>query len=149
MEDLIKFISKRKDLDQVLFSERYVGYSFFGLDILSGNSIMSFEARNKLTLGPEFGVVTSVFDKRGKDLEYGIIPYLGFSINFMGINKDVKYSSYTKDWRQRLSFGIGWSLVNLNKEGERASFFEKGSMLTGFGFRCVHCINYFCNTSNS
>ncbi|MBK6499896.1 MAG: hypothetical protein IPG00_17740 [Saprospiraceae bacterium] len=138
--ELTDIISRRKEIDKVLFSRIFVGYGFFGLDILSGNSIMSFEARNKITLVPEFGIVTSAFNRKGKDLEYEIIPYIGFSINFMGINKDISFSSYTKDWKQRVSFGIGWSLVNLNKDAERASFFEKGSMLTGLGFRINNTI---------
>lgn len=139
-DDINNLIIARKKADQIIFGERFVSRSFFNLDILSGNSILSFEARTKITLVPEFGIVSSAFTPKGRDLEYGLIPYLGFSINFMGINKDVKYSSYTKDWRQRVSFGIGWSLVNLNKDSERASFFEKGSMLTGLGFRLSNTI---------
>jgi len=139
-KDLTKVILKRKEIDEIIFSEIFDGHDFFTLDILSGNSIMSFEARNKLTLVPEFGLVTSAFNKKGKQLEYGIIPYLGFSINFMGINKDVKYNSYDKDWRQKWSFGVGWSLVNMNRESIRASFFEKGSFLTGLSFRINNII---------
>lgn len=139
-KELISINKVRLSIDKALFSDIYSGFYFSQLDVLSGSNYMTFEARNKLTLVPEFGVVTSAFSKKGKELDYGIIPYFGFSINFMGINKDVKYNSYKKDWRQKLSFGIGWSLVNLNKEAKRASFFEKGSLLTGFGFRINNTI---------
>ncbi|MBK8828677.1 MAG: hypothetical protein IPO26_18880 [Saprospiraceae bacterium] len=58
--ELTDIISRRKEIDKVLFSRMFVGYGFFGLDILSGNSIMSFEARNKITLVPEFGIVIGI-----------------------------------------------------------------------------------------
>ncbi|MBK7701336.1 MAG: hypothetical protein IPJ39_22745 [Saprospiraceae bacterium] len=64
--ELTDIISRRKEIDKVLFSRIFVGYGFFGLDILSGNSIMSFEARNKITLVPEFGIVTSAFNRKGR-----------------------------------------------------------------------------------
>jgi len=114
---------------------------FYQASLINGNSYLDFETRNKTLLTPDFGIVTSYFFSQGKNLDYGIVPYLGFHLNFMAVDKDLSFSSYRKDWKQRFSVMVGWSLVSMkNKDSTYTNFFSKSSLLTGVGFRLNNVI---------
>ena len=150
-DSLKKIIVKREGIEGKIATKKFssgpnaeMDFSYYS--VVSGDSYLNFETRNKVLLTPDFGVVTSAFTKTGKQLDYGIIPYLGFHINFMAVDKDITFKTYKKDWRQRVSFMVGWSLTNMNQDSSYASFFEKGSVLTGFGFRLSNAIRITAGT---
>lgn len=129
-------LKKRREIEALILKTEFSGRYFTLSAIASGNSYLNFETRNKVLLTPDFGLVTSAITKKGKDLEYGLIPYVGFHINFMAVDKDLSFRSYKKDWKQYLSFMVGWSLVNMNQsDSVYKNFFDKSSLLTGFGYR--------------
>ncbi len=145
-DSIKKVIVKREAIEEKIATEKFAtgpnsSQDFAYYAIVSGDSYMNFETRNKVLLTPDFGAVTSAFSKTGKNLDYGIIPYLGFHINFMAVDKDITFKSYQKNWKQRFSFMVGWSLTNMNNQDSTyASFFEKGSILTGLGFRLSNAV---------
>lgn len=54
----------------------------------------------------------------------------------MTVDKDLSFSSYKKNWKQRFSVMVGWSLVSMkNNDSKYTNFFEKSSLLTGIDFR--------------
>jgi hypothetical protein len=125
------YLNIRNNSGEIISNKRFLTASVF-----TGNTYLNFETRNKVMITPDFGFATSAFSKEGKNLEYGIIPYLGFHINFMAVDKDIEFPSYKKHWKQRLSFMVGWSMVSLkNRDSSYRNFFEKSSLLSGFGFR--------------
>jgi hypothetical protein len=135
-KDAIVIMAKqRSKIEDIIMDSVFAGRKFTYTQILSGNTYMSFETRNKMLLTPDFGIVTSAITSEGKSLEYGIIPYLGFHINLMAVDKDITFKSYKKHPLQYFSLMVGWSLVNMKKDSAYANFFEKSSLLTGIGFR--------------
>lgn len=135
-KNIVAQAKKRKEIEALILKTQFSGYYFTLSSIASGNSYLNFETRNKVLLTPDFGIVTSAITKKGKELEYGLIPYLGFHINFMPVDKDLSFRSYKKNWKQYFSFMVGWSLVNMNQsDSVYKNFFEKSSLLTGFGYR--------------
>lgn len=138
--ELKNLLKLRKAIEAKIIDGIYGGYTFNIASMATGNSYMNFETRNKVLLTPDFGIVTSSFSNKGKDLEYGLIPYLGFHINLMAVDKDIPFKSYKKNWKQYCSLMVGWSLVNMQKENSRANFFEKSSLLTGVGLRLSNVI---------
>lgn len=139
-DSLSLLIKQRKKIENNILDSIYVGKTFTYSQVLAGNSYLNFETRNKLLLTPDFGVVTPSVSKGGKELEYGIIPYLGFHINLMAVDKDITFGSYKKHPLQHFSIMVGWSLVNMNKDSTYANFFEKSSFLTGVGYRLNNVI---------
>ncbi|KAA9356455.1 hypothetical protein [Larkinella humicola] len=113
---------------------------FSGADVTNGDTfIFSFETRTKLSIVPEVGLVTNRLFKSGRNSNFLLIPYLGASINFSQIDRDVPFKLIRKKtlW-QRLSLVVGYSLVPLKDDytqAPRDDFFEKSSLLTGLGFR--------------
>jgi hypothetical protein len=135
--DAHSFIFHRKKGDK----DKEKSADFSGASVIGGDSYLDFETRNKALLTPDFGIVTSSFFSQGKYLDYGIVPYLGFHLNFMAVDKDLNFSSYKKDWKQRFSVMVGWSLVSMkNKDSTYSNFFAKSSLLTGVGFRLNNVI---------
>jgi len=130
----------RKAIETKIIDNIYAGFRFNYASMASGNSFLNFETRNKVLLTPDFGIVTSAFTKNGKSLDYGIVPYLGFHINFMAVDKDLPFNSYKKNWKQYVSLMVSWSLVDMQQDLAYENFFEKSSMLTGFGFRLNNVI---------
>lgn len=139
-DSLNLLIKQRKKIENTIMDSIFVGKMFTYSQILAGNSYLNFETRNKLLLTPDFGIVTPSLFKAGKELEYGIIPYVGFHINLMAVDKDISYGSYKKSPLQYLSLMVGWSLVSMNKDSAYANFFEKSSFLTGVGYRLNNVI---------
>lgn len=125
---------QRKKIENLILDNVFANKKFIYTEILGGNTYMNFETRNKVLLTPDFGVVIP-FGGASSPLEYKIMPYLGFNINLMAVDKDIPFKSYIKHPLQYFSLMVGWSLVNVNREEEHASFFEKSSLLTGIGFR--------------
>ncbi|AXE21811.1 hypothetical protein DR864_28475 (plasmid) [Runella rosea] len=94
--------------------------------------IFSFETRNKLSLAPDFGLVTTRIGNDGSN-PYGFVPYFGFHVNFRPINRDVPFKSYNHKPFHYGSLFIGWSLVSIDNGPKQsagadsvASFFSKG-----------------------
>ena len=133
-------IKLRKAIETKIIDSFYAGHDFKYASIASGNSYLNFETRNKVLLTPDFGVVSSAITKNGNTLDYGIVPYLGFHINFMAVDKDLPFNSYKKNWKQYFSLMVGWSLVNMEKDSAYSNFFEKSSILTGVGYRINNVI---------
>jgi hypothetical protein len=138
--ELKGLLNIRKLIEGAIMDNMYIGNSFNNASIASGNSYLNFETRNKVLLTPDFGITTSAFTKDGNSLDYGIVPYLGFHINFMALDKDISFSSYKKNWKQYLSLMVGWSLVDMKQESKYDNFFEKSSLLTGIGYRLNNVI---------
>lgn len=133
-------LKMRKAIETKIIDNIYAGFRFNYASLASGNSFLNFETRNKVLLTPDFGIVTSAFTKKGKSLDYGIVPYLGFHINFMAVDKDLPFNSYKKNWKQYFSLMVGWSLVNMEQDSTYKNFLEKSSILTGLGFRLNNVI---------
>jgi hypothetical protein len=131
---------QRKKIEDVIMDSVFVGKKFTYTQVFSGNTYMSFETRNKMLLTPDFGIVTSLNPSYRKSLQYAIIPYMGFHINMMAVDKDIPFTSYRKNPLQRLSLMVGWSLVNINKNPEYENFFANSSLLTGIGIRLSNAI---------
>jgi hypothetical protein len=131
-------VQERKSINDVLFN---IGLS--NLNQLGGNTyVSSFETRSKLSIAPDFGIVTTL----GKDGSnpYPFVPYLGFHINLRPINRDITFWSYHHKPLHHWSILFGWSLVSIDNGPKQlagadsvASFFSKGkgTLLTGVGFR--------------
>jgi hypothetical protein len=150
-DSLKKISTKREAIEGKIATEKFstsgngsADFSYYS--VISGDSYLNFETRNKVLLTPDFGAVTSSFSSTGKKLDYGLIPYLGFHINFMAVDKDITFKSYKKNWKQRFSFMVGWSLNNMNKDSTYSAFFEKASFLTGFGYRLNNVIRISAGT---
>lgn len=145
-DSIKKIISIRSGIENTIAEERFKinstggTHTFSYYSVISGDSYLNFETRNKVLLTPDFGVVTSAITSEGKKLDYGIVPYLGFHINLMPVDKDITFSSYKKNWKQYFSVMVGWSLVNMNQDSTYASLFEKSSLLTGVGIRINNVI---------
>jgi hypothetical protein len=115
--------------------------------VASGNSYLDFATRNQLLLAPDFGLVTSSITAAGKNIDYAIVPYLGFHINFMPVDKDIAFKSYRKNWKQFFSIMVGWSLVNVARDSSTYSnFFAKSSLLTGVGYRLSNAVRITAGT---
>lgn len=128
-------VLQRKKIESITIDSSFAG-SYFNLSaITQGNSLLTFATRNKGLLTPDFGVVTSAPFKSGKKFSYGIVPYLGFNINIMPVDKDLTFSTYKKDWKQHLSIMVGWSLVSMEQDSTYKNFFTNSSLLLGMGYR--------------
>jgi hypothetical protein len=130
----------RKSIESKIIENIFDGTSFNYASMASGNSYLNFETRNKVLITPDFGITTSAITKEGKKLEYGIVPYLGFHLNLMAVDKDISFKSYKKNWKQYTSLMVGWSMVNMKQDSTYDNFFEKSSLLTGAGFRINNTI---------
>jgi hypothetical protein len=122
------------------------GLASSSLQIISGNTnVVGFETRNKLSIAPDFGLVTTRFTKEGRNNPYSFLPYLGFNVNLHPINRENYFRSYPHRISHYLSLSIGWTLVqidngpkqtyNLTQDSIRSYFKGKGTLLTGAGFR--------------
>lgn len=116
------------------------------LQILAGNtSVVGFETRNKLSIAPDFGIVTTKLTKGGRNNPYPFLPYLGFNVNLHPINRENYFRSYPHRISHYLSLSIGWTLVQVDngpkqtynpaQDSIRSYFKGKGTLLTGAGFR--------------
>lgn len=116
-----------------------------------GTSVLSFEARTKLSIGPDFGVVTTK-PFSGKNNPYSFVPYLGFHIHLRPYNRDIPYTLYRHRLPHRFSALVGWSLVNIDNgprlsnrvnQDSVSSFFKgKGTLLTGLGIRLSSAVQF-------
>lgn len=113
-------------------------------NVVKGSSVIAtFDARTKLSISPDFGIVTTrIFDKKANP--YPFIPYLGFHVNFRPLNRDIPFHSYHHKLISYFSAFAGWSLVNIsngptmtNKADSINGFFnsDKGTLMTGIGIR--------------
>lgn len=159
----------RKEFDAVLKARKTIKNKLFSqsvsqLTTLGSNTYTySFDTRNKLSIAPDFGVVTTRIGNDGTN-PYAFVPYLGFHINFRPINRDVPFKSYNHTLGHRLSLMFGYSIVSVDNGPKLSpgiadsvsSFFSgsKGTLITGFGFRLGNAVRittgymwYFSHTS--
>ncbi len=141
-DNMTDLLTQKKAIDLTIMEKRFIGKNFKNSDsgIIAGNAYMNFDTRSKLLITPDVGLALSRIGKKNKDFDYGILPYLGFHINFMPLNKDIPFKSYKKNFRQRLSISAAWSMVSLEDDEEYDNFFEKSTLLTGVGFRLNNTI---------
>lgn len=151
---LIDFNTSLKNMEKVaearkIISNEIANIGISNFNIVGGStSIKSFESRTKLSIAPDFGVVTTRLFK-DKPNPYGFIPYLGVHVNFRPLNRDVPFWSYDHKFINYLSAFVGWSLVNIKngpnltaKADSISGFFsaEKGTLMTGIGIRLGNAV---------
>jgi hypothetical protein len=146
--DLQTQLKIRKGIEGKILSTHYTHSkaTFAYSSVVSGNSFLNFETRNKILLTPDFGVVTPAITSKGKGLQYGIVPYLGFHVSLMAVDRDLSFNSYRKNWKQYFSLMVGWSLVDMKQDTLYDNFFEKSALLTGIGYRLNNVIRITAGT---
>lgn len=116
--------------------------------MITGTSVIkNFDSRNKLSIAPDFGVVTTKLFKGNNP--YPFVPYLGFHVNFRPLNRDVAWKTYNHKFISYWSLFFGWSLVNIAngphleaKADSISGFFNgtKGTLMTGLGYRLGNAV---------
>jgi len=139
LADLEKIVQVRKKIKDIVFI-----MALSRLTMLGGvTHVYSFETRSKLSIAPDFGIVTT---RIGNDASnpYSFVPYLGFHINLRPINRDIPFWSYRHRPLHFASLFLGWSIVPIDNGPKLSagadsvrSFFskDKGTLLTGLGIR--------------
>jgi hypothetical protein len=137
-----EIIMLKEKSENKIISSYFDSLSFIQPLMIGGNTFLNFETRSNALLSPDFGIITSSITSKGKQLDYYIIPYLGFHINFMPLDRDIPFSSYKKNWKQSFSLMVGWSLTSIKKDSTSIyeNFFEKSTLLTGMGYRLSHTL---------
>ena len=99
--------------------------------------IYDFKARNQMAITPVFGYAYYGFQKGFG----GFTPYLGFQVNFQGVNRDDPYNQIKKKtaW-QRLCFTTAWTIVAMEEKDKRDDLFDKSSLITALGFKLGHIV---------
>lgn len=125
--------------------EKLTKHGYLDATLIKGGNtyIYNFDTRNKLSIAPDFGIVTTRIGNDGNN-PYPFVPYIGFHVNLRPLNRDVPFRSYKKSILHRLSFLAGFSLVSVGNgpklvgnagADSTRSFFDKSTLLTGIGFR--------------
>lgn len=111
---------------------------FIDYDIAGVNTyIYNFQSRNDMAITPVFGYAYYGFQKGFR----GYTPYLGFQINFQGLNRDDPFNQIKRKtiW-QRTCFTTAWTLTEIQEPNKRNDLFEKSSLITAFGFKFSHVL---------
>lgn len=97
--------------------------------------VYNFQARNEMAITPVFGYAYYGFQK---DFG-GFTPYLGFQVNFQGLNRDDPYRLIPRKtiW-QRLCFTTAWTLTGVEEKDKRYDLFSKSSLITCLGYKLGH-----------
>lgn len=114
------------------------GELFSDYDISSADSyIYDFKARNEMAITPVFGYSYYGFQKGFG----GFTPYLGFQVNFQGINREDPFNQIKRKivW-QRLCFTTAWTMVAMEEKDKRDDLFDKSSLITALGFKLSHIV---------
>lgn len=146
LSDSLDPVQKKRDaIETQIFNQALSQLTTLG----TSTFIYNFETRNKLTITPDFGVVTSMVGG-GKNNPYPFVPYLGFHINLRPINRDVKFYSYNHKWSHLFSIMFGYSMVpistgpklskNILADSLSGFFKDNSTLLTGIGFRLGNVI---------
>lgn len=129
-------------IQEAILIRNFAGFRYYTSIILNGAShILNLETRSKNVITPDFGMAFPNLIQ--KNTSYGLLPYLGFHINFSPIDRDAVYRSYKKSLAQQLSLSVGVSMVSIKDSTtqiRKLNFFEKGSLLTGIGYRLSEII---------
>lgn len=132
----------KKTAEDAEESEKLIGKSdqFNTADIATANTfIFNFETRTKFNLVPEVGFLTNRGFKNGTSSNFLLVPYVGATINFTQLDRDVPfYLIRNKTFWTRTGLIVGYSLVSLKDSTAtppRDDFFAKSSLVTGFSFR--------------
>lgn len=145
----LKVIYDRTDVNEEtkksLIISEIIGDDLFvkGTWVSSTSEIFSFETRAKFRVTPDFGYVGYGFQKGFN----GIIPYLGFQIEFRYFDKNIPFKLIpNKTIWHRFSFNSGVTLASLKRDGKREDFFKDKSLLLGFGFRLSNALRITSGT---
>ncbi|PWJ54257.1 hypothetical protein CLV98_11819 [Dyadobacter jejuensis] len=160
-EELTPLLAIRANIENKIYYQALSNLTYLG----TSTFIYSFDTRTKLSITPDFGLVSSRLSDKGNN-PYPFVPYLGFHINFRPINRDLSWKSYKHKWGHYCSLMVGYSMVPLASgplhgpsvaADSLSGFFKDNStLLTGLGFRLGNVIRitggsmwHFKTTSNS
>ena len=124
----------REEIDAFpIASELFIDYEIAGMNTY----IYNFQARNEMAITPVFGYAYYGFQK---DFG-GFTPYLGFQVNFQGVNRDDLFHQIKRKtiW-QRLCFTTAWTLTEIKEDKKRDDLFDKSSLITALGFKLSHIV---------
>lgn len=128
------FIKHNSELKSIYIESRL----FKDYDITGVNTyIYNFQARNEMAITPVFGYAYYGFQKEFS----GFMPYLGFQINFQGLNRDDPFNQIKKKtiW-QRTCFTTAWTLTGVQEPNKRYDLFDNSSLITALGFKLGHVV---------
>ncbi len=133
-ERVSKIIKLKSQLETIYFeSGLFIDYDVAG----SNTFVYNFQARNEMAITPVFGYAYYGFQKGFS----GFTPYLGFQINFQGLNRDDPFNQIKrKSILQRTCFTTAWTLTSIQEQGKRYDLFEKSSLITGLGYKFNHVV---------
>lgn len=111
---------------------------FIDHDVAGVNTyIYNFQARNEMAITPVFGYAYYGFQKGFS----GFTPYLGFQINFQGLNRNDPFNQIKRKtiW-QRTCFTTAWTLTGVQEPNKRYDLFSNSSLITALGFKFSHVV---------
>ena len=122
---------KKVIVDSELFSD----YS-----IANANTyIYNFQARNEMAITPVFGYAYYGFQSGFN----GFTPYLGFQINFQGVNREDPFNQiHRKTVWQRMCLTTAWTLTAIEEKNKRYDLFNKSSLITAIGYKFSHIVMF-------
>jgi len=131
-ENIGKILKFQEDIE----SEKLTSRLFIDYDVTGMNTyIYNFQARNEMAITPVFGYAYYGFQKGFG----GFTPYLGFQVNFQGLNRDDPFNQiHRKTVLQRLCFTTAWTLTGMEESNKRYDLFDKSSLITCLGFKLGH-----------
>ncbi len=120
------------DLKSIYINSRlFIDYDVAGVNTY----IYNFQARNEMAITPVFGYAYYGFQTGFS----GFTPYLGFQVNFQGVNRDVPFNQIKrKTFWQRTCFTTAWTLTGIQEPNKRYDLFDKSSLITALGFKFSH-----------
>lgn len=131
VSEIIKLTSDPKSL--FIESHLFIDYDITGLN----THIYNFKTRNEMSITPVFGYAYYGFQKGFN----GFTPYLGFQINFQGLNRNDPFNQIkSKTIWQRTCFTTAWTLTGVQEPNKRYDLFDKSSLITALGYKFSHVI---------
>jgi hypothetical protein len=129
-----EIIKLPNDIESLKIESRlFIDYSITDVNTY----VYNFQTRNELAITPVFGYAYYGFQKGFN----GFAPYLGFQINFQGLNRDVPFNQIRrKTLGQIMCFTTAWTLSGIQEQNKRYDLFEKGSLITSLGFKFSHIV---------
>ena len=136
--------SNRSNLKQILSKidnlKSYINNKdkyLLGTSTISLNTYVSgLTTRSAYVIIPDFGAMEYFCNPNPKD--WGVMPYLGFEINFRPMDKNIPFRIYphVKPFSiHHWSFNAGILAQSIAISNQRADFFTKNSIFLGFGYR--------------
>jgi hypothetical protein len=122
------------DLKSIKIDSRlFIDYSISDIN----SYVYNFQARNELIITPVFGYALYGFQTGFN----GFTPYLGFQINFQGLNRDIPFNQIRKKTLfQRMCFTTAWTLTGVQEQNKRYDLFLNSSLITSLGLKFSHIL---------